>query len=66
MSFGWFILRVDVLNLKGEAKEWGTPISRGGFGEVMTGYAYRHRVYAVKRFIVKSLNMDSYTVKETV
>ena len=60
VSLGWFIFRVDVLNLKGPVSEWGTPISSGGFGEVMTGYTYRHRVYAVKRFCLKSLNEDSY------
>ena len=66
VSLGWFIFRVDILNLKGEAKEWGTPISRGGFGEVMTGYTYRHRVYAVKRCMVESLNKDTYTTEKTV
>ena len=66
VSLGWFIFRVDVLNLQGEAREWGTPISRGGFGEVMTGYTYRHRVYAVKRFEVESLNEDSYSTDKTV
>ena len=60
VSLGWFIFRVDILNLKGEVKEWGTPISRGGFGQVMTGYTYRHRVYAIKRFIVKDLNSASF------
>ena len=53
VSLGWFIFRVDVLNLKGEAREWGKPIGKGGFGQVMTGYTYRHRVYAVKRFLLK-------------
>ena len=52
VSLGWFIFWVDVLSLKGEACEWGTPISKGGFGEVMTGYAYGGRVYAVKRIMV--------------
>ena len=60
VSLGWFIFQVDVLSFKGEAKEWGKPISRGGFGQVMTGYTYRHRVYAVKRFEVDALNKDSY------
>ena len=32
VSLGWFIFRVDVLSLKGEAREWGKPIARGGFG----------------------------------
>ena len=65
VSLGWFIFQVDVLNFKGPAKEWGTPISRGGFGQVMTGYTYRHRVYAVKRFEVESLNEDSYDDDKT-
>ena len=60
VSLGWFIFRVDVLSLKGEVKEWGTPISRGGFGQVMTGYTYCHRVYAIKRFLVDDLNKDTY------
>ena len=53
VSLGWFIFRVDVLNLIKPATEWGKPIARGGFGEVMTGYSYRHRVYAVKRTMIE-------------
>ena len=60
VSLGWLIFRLDVLSLQGPATEWGTPISKGGFGQIMTGYTYRHRVYAVKRFEVKELNKDSY------
>ena len=66
VSLGWFIFRVDVLSLKGYVKEWGTPIKRGGFGQVMTGYTYRHRVYAVKRFLVDSLNKDTYKEEKKV
>ena len=50
VSLGWFIFRVDVLNIRGRAKEWGTPIGSGHFGHVMTGYTYRRRVYAIKRY----------------
>ena len=52
MSLGWFIFRVDVLNIRGRAKEWGTPIGSGHFGHVMTGYTYRRRVYAIKRYFM--------------
>ena len=61
MSLGWFIFQIDVLSFQGPATEWGTPIGGGGFGSVMTGYTYRHRVYAIKRFKVKTLDKDTYT-----
>ena len=53
VSLAWFIFRVDVLNLSGPATEWGKPIEKGGFGEVMTGFSYGHKVYVVKRKILK-------------
>ena len=56
VSLGWFIFRVDVLSLEGVVKEWGKPIGKGGFGEVMTGYTYGRKVYVVKRFMVEELN----------
>ena len=60
VSLAWFIFRVDVLNVIGTATEWGKPIGKGGFGEVMTGYSYGHKVYAVKRTMVKKeLNEDA-------
>ena len=60
VSLGWFIFRIDVLNVQGPAKEWGYTIGEGGFGYVMTGYTYMSRVYAVKRFILRSeLNYEN-------
>ena len=60
MSLGWFIFRVDVLNIRGTAKEWGKHIGSGHFGYVMTGYTYRHRVYAIKRYIMdRPLNKEN-------
>ena len=52
VSLGWFLFRVDVLNIQGPAKEWGYAIGGGGFGYIMTGYTYMSRVYAVKRFML--------------
>ena len=53
VSLGWFIFRIDVLNIRGPAKEWGYTITKGGFGYVMTGYTYMSRVYMVKRFMLE-------------
>ena len=60
VSLGWFIFRIDVLNIQGPAKEWGYTLGGGGFGYVMTGYTYMSRVYAVKRFQLGSeLNYEN-------
>ena len=47
--------------LQGKAKSGELP-----FAEVMTGYTYRHRVYAMKRFVVDSLDQDSYKLEKPV
>ena len=67
VSLGWFIFRIDVLNIQGPAKEWGYPIGGGGFGYVMTGYTYMQRVYAVKRFKFKfQLNYENVELEENL